>query len=520
MQLQQRFARVLKAINGTGARGRLKLIASTSDFTSCGRFIRMKVVVELNSHDVLFGRGSGPNDHEGNVRFRRLVAERKEEYMATNHRMTKAKIARAIVDRVVVNNGRFLKKLEPKEMKEHGITSCEAWMEVDEETVMEKAKQALRQNPNKAPKEKEPAQFGTSKPAGSHATGIAQLPEILDEFNLDPIPIGSTSTGYVKNSSPVLPNQAVTSAQGGYIGHQHWDQAQPLAMQQQAQPLGIQQQTEAQMQAMQSAGFAPNLQIQPTNPPTAFVSQEMDTLAAGAANTKSEEPGALPEFQQNLRASITSIGMTEAESRRGSISIHDLMKMQRLREKGSDRGSDRQSMDMDELLDSFSKSKISQEELNKKLSASSETMGTIEPIGAGSAADMSFATMNSSTFSFLKGNDSVLEDRAWADSDARHLQGATSIPEEGGVKQGSTRNPSEASLSLAELRNRRKVLSGSGGTSMTLSSHTGSTAGSLRPMTDIPSLDLEGMGNSSVEMLRGMLFSANELQEQEGEDAG
>ena len=48
-------------------------------------------VTELRPCDVLFGRGSGPNDHEGNIRFRQLVAERKQEYLATNHRQTKAK---------------------------------------------------------------------------------------------------------------------------------------------------------------------------------------------------------------------------------------------------------------------------------------------------------------------------------------------------------------------------------------------------------------------------------------------
>jgi len=67
-------------------------------------------VTELRASDVLFGRGSGPNDHEGNVSFRALVLERKAEYMATNHRQTKAKIARDIVDIVYNANGRFLKK--------------------------------------------------------------------------------------------------------------------------------------------------------------------------------------------------------------------------------------------------------------------------------------------------------------------------------------------------------------------------------------------------------------------------
>lgn len=110
-------------------------------------------VTDINPYDVLFGRGSGPNDHEGNIRFRDMVSQRKEEYMATNHRQTKATIAKTIVDTVLANNGRFLKKLEPAELEKLGLSSSTAmdvYQVVDEDAIMEKAKQALRQNREKA----------------------------------------------------------------------------------------------------------------------------------------------------------------------------------------------------------------------------------------------------------------------------------------------------------------------------------------------------------------------------------
>lgn len=108
-------------------------------------------VTVVNPNDVLFGRGSGPNDHEGNIRFRDMVAQRKAEYMATNHRQTKAKIARTIVDSVFACNGRFLKKLEPVEVQKLGFASgMDIYQVVDDDTIMEKAKQALRQNRDKA----------------------------------------------------------------------------------------------------------------------------------------------------------------------------------------------------------------------------------------------------------------------------------------------------------------------------------------------------------------------------------
>ena len=111
----------------------------------------------LNPNDVLFGRGSGPNDHEGNIKFRELVSQRKTEYMATNHRQTKAKIARAIVDTVLNNNGRFLKKVEGEELKELGLPNgVDAYVLADEDTIMEKAKQALRQNRDKGDGKRSP----------------------------------------------------------------------------------------------------------------------------------------------------------------------------------------------------------------------------------------------------------------------------------------------------------------------------------------------------------------------------
>jgi len=107
-------------------------------------------VTQVYPNDVLFGRGSGPNDHEGNIKFREIVAERKAEYMSTNHRQTKANIAKEIVQTVLKANGRFLKKLEGGDLQKFGFpSSTEVYQIVGDDTVMEKAKQALRQNREK-----------------------------------------------------------------------------------------------------------------------------------------------------------------------------------------------------------------------------------------------------------------------------------------------------------------------------------------------------------------------------------
>uniref|UniRef100_A0A7S1Z609 DUF6824 domain-containing protein n=1 Tax=Trieres chinensis TaxID=1514140 RepID=A0A7S1Z609_TRICV len=104
------------------------------------------IILSLNPNDVLCGRGSGPNDHAGNISFRRLILSRKAEYLSTNTRSIKARIAKEIIDHVheLDPPGRFLKKIERETSNHSG--SKEAWSVVSEDVALEKAKQALRQN--------------------------------------------------------------------------------------------------------------------------------------------------------------------------------------------------------------------------------------------------------------------------------------------------------------------------------------------------------------------------------------
>lgn len=96
----------------------------------------MNEEITLNPNDVLCGRGSGPNDYSGNINFRALVLERRDEYLSTSNRASKAKIAKEIVGHVhhLKPPGRFLEQ------------QGKVWSVVSEEKALEKAKQALRQN--------------------------------------------------------------------------------------------------------------------------------------------------------------------------------------------------------------------------------------------------------------------------------------------------------------------------------------------------------------------------------------
>jgi hypothetical protein len=103
--------------------------------------------LELNRHDVLCGRGSGPNDRVGNIEFHNLVLTRKAEYLTVLTRDTKGRIANDIINAVRSRRGQFLRKLSSEQMIGAGFKRGTAVYELAEEaTVMEKTKITLRRN--------------------------------------------------------------------------------------------------------------------------------------------------------------------------------------------------------------------------------------------------------------------------------------------------------------------------------------------------------------------------------------
>lgn len=105
---------------------------------------RAQVVTELNDNDVLLGRGAV--SHKGNVRFRQIVAGRRDEYMSISKRQQKDCIARQVISAVAQQGGRFLKRIESIEVVGHVVPVRRvAWTVVDEATVVLKVKQALRE---------------------------------------------------------------------------------------------------------------------------------------------------------------------------------------------------------------------------------------------------------------------------------------------------------------------------------------------------------------------------------------
>ena len=83
--------------------------ASTS--TTPSNVTPTTVILDLNPNDVIQGRGTGTAVYEGNVKFRNLIKEYKEEYMsADTKRHMKAAIANKVLNEIRSRGGRFVRK--------------------------------------------------------------------------------------------------------------------------------------------------------------------------------------------------------------------------------------------------------------------------------------------------------------------------------------------------------------------------------------------------------------------------
>jgi len=147
---------------------------------SSGKAITVK---ELRPNDVLLGRGPGLSHYEGNLRFRRLVDERRFAYVSTQKRKDKGNIAKEIFLVIRAAGGRFVKQVD-------SLEEDESWYEVDDGVAIEKTKQALREHrePTKASKRSKPSEqtsggqapptFSSSNHSSENASGaMDSIPE-------------------------------------------------------------------------------------------------------------------------------------------------------------------------------------------------------------------------------------------------------------------------------------------------------------------------------------------------------
>ena len=130
--------------------GASSLTNTTTGNASAG--MNIYTATDLRQTDVLLGRGPIIQRYAGNVAFRAHVATRKTEYLEAKHNVsTKQVIAAQVVQHVRQGcspPGRFLRRIEKAQVVALGYDEkTELWTEAEEATVMEKAKQMLRERP-------------------------------------------------------------------------------------------------------------------------------------------------------------------------------------------------------------------------------------------------------------------------------------------------------------------------------------------------------------------------------------
>lgn len=341
-------------------------------------------ITQLHPNDVLFGRGSGPNDHEGNIHFRSLVQERKAEYMATNHRQTKAKIARAIVGTVLQKNGRFLKKVEAAEAKRLGIPKgVDAWISVDEETIMEKAKQALRQQRDKG---KPDARSPNTSPVPSSRKTYA-------------VPIASSAGGDVIGSYGAATSSAqypISVGTGGAANAAALRQANHM------------QNVAAEL----SSGYGAQLHPNPYEP------IPIGTNAVGPGNSTLDWQNYTAAAIMAQTQGLTQQDFAQHQQPTPQLDISGMLQMPSPAQMpaSASRGDDRrESIQVCDLMDSFNKLKTGQDgqyestetigTMGSRSNESTDTMGTIEalPVAGKNPPSASDLAMSSSTFSIMRG---------------------------------------------------------------------------------------------------------------------
>lgn len=92
-------------------------------------------------NDVLLGRGTPINNHEGNINYRNIVRYYKDGYLAARSNYEKYLITMEVRQRIknLYPPGRFIRK----------DSNTNTWIEVDDKETKNKISQALRENPHK-----------------------------------------------------------------------------------------------------------------------------------------------------------------------------------------------------------------------------------------------------------------------------------------------------------------------------------------------------------------------------------
>jgi hypothetical protein len=100
---------------------------------------------QLGNHDVLLGRGTGPNEAIGNMRLRQSIRVIIDEVSrSVSDRRTKAEFAHIIIAEIKENGGKFLKKVSFRSASETTRGPSLVYEEVSDSVAFSKVKHCIR----------------------------------------------------------------------------------------------------------------------------------------------------------------------------------------------------------------------------------------------------------------------------------------------------------------------------------------------------------------------------------------
>lgn len=162
--------------------------------------------------DVLFGRGKGAYNHEGNVRFRTLVVERAVSYRLTKNTASRRALAREVIKEVEARGGRFLR---PK--PSYGDSASSYRLEsVPNPLVLTKVKQALRDMSAAMLQESKSKATAPSKTRSDSRAELVTHASLLDPILVNPFCEAPFVNGSPKVEQP-NPQNHLSQLENGWL---------------------------------------------------------------------------------------------------------------------------------------------------------------------------------------------------------------------------------------------------------------------------------------------------------------
>jgi hypothetical protein len=188
-----------------------------------------RLVMKLNSNDILMGRGAPHTYYQGNVKFRELVQTRKQEYASLKLHREKHDVAMQLYDEVHRRNGRFVEAVPAAivaKMRGHPTPQEQLWFVVDKVVAVDKIKQALREKRCPMP---------ASIPLQSISTFPSESATECDD-TVTSVTRGCTPDSHTVDVSQLIPTQGARTVLPPYYNAAGHQLLQPVHMCRQSQP--------------------------------------------------------------------------------------------------------------------------------------------------------------------------------------------------------------------------------------------------------------------------------------------